>query len=50
MSVHAEPGDGRRGRAIKLTDRDGERDALDRLIGAIREARAKSWWYAASRA
>jgi len=36
VSVHAEPGDGRRGRAIKLTDRDGERDALDRLIGAIR--------------
>ena len=24
----------RRGRAIELTDRDGERDALDRLIEA----------------
>ena len=36
MSVYAQLGDGGRGRAVRLTDRASERDALDRLIGAIR--------------
>ena len=42
MSVHAQPGDGPRGRTTRLTDRIGERDALDRLIEAVRAGQGRT--------
>ena len=42
MSVHAQPGDGRRGRATRLTDRVGERDALDRLAQAVQIGQSRA--------
>ena len=42
MSVHARPGDAGRGRAIRLTDRVGERDVLDRLIEAVRAGESRA--------
>ena len=41
MSVHAQPGGGR-GRAIRLTDRVGERDVLDRLAEAVRSGESRA--------
>jgi hypothetical protein len=37
--------DSRRGRTTGLTDRLSERGELDRLIDAVRAARAVPWWY-----
>jgi DNA-binding CsgD family transcriptional regulator len=42
VSVHAQPGDGRRGRATRLTDRISERGALDRLIEAVRGGQSQT--------
>ena len=42
MSVHAQPGDGWRGRATRLTDRVGERDALDRLAQAVQIGQSRA--------
>ena len=41
MSVHAQPGGGR-GRAVRLTDRVGERDALDRLVEAAMSGESRA--------
>ena len=41
MSVRAQPGGGR-GRAIRLTDRVGERDVLDRLAEAVRSGESRA--------
>jgi DNA-binding CsgD family transcriptional regulator len=42
VSIHAQPGDGRRGRATRLTDRVGERDALDQLAQAVQIGQSRA--------
>ena len=42
MRVHAQPGDGQQGRATRLTDRVGERDALDQLAQAVQTGQSRA--------
>jgi DNA-binding CsgD family transcriptional regulator len=42
VSVQAQPGGGWRGRSTGLTDRVGERDALDRLVGTVRAGQSRA--------
>jgi ABC-type transport system involved in cytochrome c biogenesis ATPase subunit len=42
VSVHAEPGGGRRSGATGLTDRASERAALDRLVRAVQSGQGRA--------